>query len=194
MAKKRADYSIRRPRQLAVLGSPVRQAILDALAGAGRSCSVAQISALVGRPADSLYYHLRCLSKAGLVRRVASPAAASRGERHYEAPAAGVRVRYDFSSPTFRKNIVRMTSAMLRATQRDFSRAVHEPSACGEGKHRNTWAGRFELQLTREQLEHVNGLIRQLLDPQYAKDPSPQAKRYAVTIALAPLPDHHRRS
>lgn len=192
MARKRGVYTIDKPEQLAALASPVRHVILDALTAADTPCSVARIAELVGRPPDSLYYHLRSLEKVALVRQVRRTDSAQRDTAYYTVPAAGMRIRYDFSSPGFRKNIVRMISAMLRATERDFSKAAQERSACGSGKHRDTWAGRVELRLTRTQLERVNALVRDLLELQYADTPPQRSKRFALTLALAPIPDRGR--
>src|SRR5262245_35684610 len=54
------------PTQLRLLASPVRQEIVDVLESAGAR-SVAELGALLGRPADALYHHLRRLVAVGLV-------------------------------------------------------------------------------------------------------------------------------
>ncbi|HYV40165.1 MAG TPA: helix-turn-helix domain-containing protein, partial [Thermoanaerobaculia bacterium] len=59
-------YSITRPDQLAALASPVRQEIVDVLAGMPRA-PIAAIAAALGRPANGLYYHVRELVRVGLV-------------------------------------------------------------------------------------------------------------------------------
>jgi predicted transcriptional regulator len=51
-------------RQIRALASPIRQDILDALTAIG-PCSVSELAAAIGRPADGLYYHIRHLLKAG---------------------------------------------------------------------------------------------------------------------------------
>ena len=61
-------HVIRSQKQLAVLASAPRLEIVDILADAG-TLSVAELAAVLERPADALYFHLRALLRAGLVRR-----------------------------------------------------------------------------------------------------------------------------
>lgn len=188
VAERSPVYTIERPEQIALLASPIRHVILDALAAARKPCSVSQLAKLVGRPADSLYYHLRALRRAGLVLEVERPRGADRETTYYTAAGHRMRIRYDFGSPTFRKNIVRMVTAMLRAGERDFSRAAERTAARGFGRRRDTWAGRRELRLTGKQLEALNRLIGELFDVEQA-GPDVRSRRYALTLALAPVPD-----
>ena len=67
----RANREISSPRQIRALISPVRQDIVDTVEAAG-PCSVADLACLLGMPADGLYYHIRCLTRAGLLKAVNS--------------------------------------------------------------------------------------------------------------------------
>ncbi|MGH9702882.1 MAG: winged helix-turn-helix domain-containing protein, partial [Candidatus Acidiferrales bacterium] len=65
---KRNTHLIRSETQLAALAAAARQEIVDVLEQMG-TVSVAELAAALGRPADALYFHLRALTRAGLVRK-----------------------------------------------------------------------------------------------------------------------------
>jgi|ERR1017187_7652657 predicted transcriptional regulator len=59
-------YVVRNEKQLAALASSARPEIVDVLSQMG-TVSVAELASALGRPADSLYYHLKVLKEIGLV-------------------------------------------------------------------------------------------------------------------------------
>ena len=61
-------HLIRSEKQLATLVAAARQEIVDVLAELG-AVSVAELATALGRPADALYFHLRALTRAGLVQK-----------------------------------------------------------------------------------------------------------------------------
>ena len=86
----RRKQEISSPRQILVLASPVRQDILDTVAAAG-PCSVADLARLLGMPADGLYYHIRSLSLAGLLKLTSAKGKRGRGEARLPPERAGRR-------------------------------------------------------------------------------------------------------
>ena len=67
MSRLKDNYIIRDKRQMRALAAATRQEIVDVLPRMG-TVSVAELAAALGRPADALYFHLRILKRAGLVR------------------------------------------------------------------------------------------------------------------------------
>ena len=57
---------IAEPRQIRALASSTRQDIVDTIAAIG-PCSVAELARALGRSADGLYYHIRVLTRVGLL-------------------------------------------------------------------------------------------------------------------------------
>src|SRR3954467_15721721 len=55
--------------QIRALSSPIRQDILDAVTAIG-PCSVAELAAVIGKPADGLYYHIKRLVGVRLLEQV----------------------------------------------------------------------------------------------------------------------------
>jgi predicted transcriptional regulator len=99
MSKVGQRHVIRSEEQLAALGSAARQEIADVLAEMG-TVSVAAIAATLGRPADALYFHLRALKKAGLVRQVGYRSRAGRKEALFRTVAPELWLRYEPRSET----------------------------------------------------------------------------------------------
>jgi predicted transcriptional regulator len=79
----RRAQEISTPRQIRVLASPVRQDIVETVDAAG-PCSVAELARLLGMPADGLYYHIRRLSSADLLKAVNAKSKRGRGEARLE--------------------------------------------------------------------------------------------------------------
>src|SRR5512143_8280 len=105
------SFTISRPDQIAALASPIRQEILDALAGMPGS-SVASIADALGRPADSLYYHLRALARVGLV--VPAGRGRARSEALYRTIAPNLRLAYDPASPVNAARVETAVASMMR--------------------------------------------------------------------------------
>src|SRR5438105_3824602 len=88
-----------RPEHLRVLSSPIRQEVLDTLAGLG-AVSLAELGAILGRPADGLYYHVRLLERAGLVRFAGTRRKRGRAETLVRATAPQFALRYAAAPPS----------------------------------------------------------------------------------------------
>src|SRR5258708_35134832 len=91
--RRRAMHWISRPAQCSALLSPVRQELLDVLARVD-AVSLAELGALLGRPSDGLYYHVRMLERTGLVRSAGKRIVNGRPEALYRAVASQFALRY----------------------------------------------------------------------------------------------------
>src|SRR4051812_38683008 len=78
--------------QIRALSSPARQDILDAVTAIG-PCSVAELAAAVGKPADGLYYHIRQLLEVGLLVETRDDGA-ERGELRLDAAHKALYLEY----------------------------------------------------------------------------------------------------
>ena len=84
--------------QMAALASPARQELLDVLARMG-AASLAEIGAVLGRPSDGLYYHIRVLQRVALVVPAGTRGRGGRKERLFRATASEFALRYASSPP-----------------------------------------------------------------------------------------------
>src|SRR5512146_1874610 len=87
-------HLIRDARQLAALTAATRQELVDVLEQMG-TVSVSELAAALGRPADALYFHLRALTRARLVRQIGYRARPGGKEALYRTVAAELRLHYE---------------------------------------------------------------------------------------------------
>lgn len=184
----RRGFVVERPDAIRLLASPLRQAIVDSIVADGETTANA-LSAVIRRPADRLYYHLRLLEKAGVVRSRESRSANGRAERFFDVPDRPVYLRYDPSSSANRRAVRRVAASMVRAGMRDFVRGFERKGVRAWGPRRELWASRIQGRLTARDLEVVNALMQCLVDRIVAsrgRDPA-SGKAYQLTWLLSPF-------
>jgi DNA-binding transcriptional ArsR family regulator len=189
MGEIRQRHVIRSEKQLAALASAARQEIVDVLAEMG-TVSVAEIAATLGRPADALYFHLRVLKEAGLVRQVGYRSRGGREEALFRTVAPELWLRYEPRSQINRRAVNAIVSSMLRLGIRDFQRAFHGTDAIFSGPHRELWALRKTGRLSLAKVAGVNRSIERL--KRAVSKPHGRGRLYGITVLLTPL-DHRRR-
>jgi DNA-binding transcriptional ArsR family regulator len=180
---------ISRQSQLSVLASPARQEILDVLTRTGPA-AVAELGALLGRPADGLYYHLRALQRARLVVEAGERIHRGRKEALYRTVHAEPKLRHDPSPGGNTPGVVAIVASMLRLGIRDFRRAAADRFVRVQGPRRELWALRATGWLSPAQVAVVNRRIAALRTTVSGRRPG--ARLYAITILLTPL-DHRAR-
>jgi len=188
---KSKPYVVRSEKQLATLASAMRQEIVDVLAEMG-VVSVAELAAILGRPADTLYFHLRQLTQAGLVRREGYRSKGSRQEALYRTPARALMLEYKPEKGSNREAVSAIVGSMLRLGIRDFGRAFRAGDVIVSGSHRELWALRKTSRLSPAQIAGVNRSIHRLLKISKT-NPTGRGRLYAVTVLLTPL-DRRRKS
>jgi len=184
------SYFIRSEAQLAALAAAVRQEVVDVLSEMG-TVSVAELAAALGRPADSLYFHLRVLTRAGLVRRTGTRFRAGGKEALYRTVAPELRLQYEPGKQSNRKAVSAIVASMLRLGIRDFTRAIQSGDVVVSGPHRELWALRKAGRLTPAQVANVNESVQDLANAVSAR--RGKGRLYAITVLLTPL-DRHRKT
>jgi DNA-binding transcriptional ArsR family regulator len=189
MSKRPQSYVVHNERQLAALACSARQEIVDVLSQMD-SVSVAELAAALGRPADSLYYHLRVLTQSGLVRQAGVRSRAGREEALFRTVAPELRLRYPPRSPKNARAMTAIVSSMLRLGNRDFRRAIQKSDVNVAGPDRELWALRRTAWLSLEDVARVNRLIQSLANA--VGGLKRRGRLYGITILLSPL-DRGRR-
>jgi len=180
-------YVIRSRKQLATLKAAARQELLDVLSSMG-TVSVAQLAAALGKPADSLYYHLRILQKTGLVVEEGTRQEAGRSERLYRAVAVDLRLAYTPGLKGNAEAVTPIVDSMLRLTSRDFRAAFENGTTVVEGPQRELWAARTTGWLTEQQVEELNRHLASMRQITVSSPPRDGGERlYALTMVLTPL-------
>ena len=178
-------HLIRSENQLRTLTAAARQEIADVLASLG-TVSVAELATALGRPADALYFHLRALTRAGLVQKVGFRSSARRIGALYRTVSPTLQLRYEPRKASNRKAISAIVASMLRLTTRDFRCAFQNKIVVVSGPHRELWGLRRVGRLSRDELARANRCIHGLSETVGATRRGPL---YAVTVVLTPL-DH----
>jgi hypothetical protein len=179
------EFVIERADQLAALASPARQEVVDGMAAAG-PCAVSELAAQLGRPADSLYYHVRKLESLGMLVRVGERMSGPRAEVVYDVPGRPMRLRYRPRDARNRSGIVKAAAGVLRLAHRDFRAGLAAKDAVVEGPRRNVWCGRYKGWVTAAELEEINGCldrICRILNKERGED----ARLHSFACVLAPV-------
>jgi len=180
---------IKSPSQLAALASAARQEIVDVLSRMG-TVTVAELAAALGRPADSLYYHLRVLVRAGLVVPIASGRPHGRREARFRTVAPELHLQYSTADRKRVRSTSAIVSSMLRLGMRDFRRSLAGGATQLSGPGRELWALRATGWLKPQDIRDVNNKVQRLRDAVWK--PQGAGRLYGITILLTPL-DHRSR-
>lgn len=173
-------------KQLACLAAAARQEVFDVLEQMG-TVSVAELAAVLGRPADGLYFHLRALTRAGLVRNAGHRTRSGRTETLYRTVKPEVQLGYEPQNAANRHAVSAIVASMLRLANRDFRRSFQGGQVVVSGAQRELWAWRKVGRLSRAELARLNHGIRELAKAVSA--PRGDGRLYGVTVILTPL-DH----
>jgi DNA-binding transcriptional ArsR family regulator len=174
---------IKKPKQIRMLASPSRLAIFDVLEAAG-PCSASEIAQALGRPPDSVYYHLNVLMRCGLV----VDREPTRGKKGGIFDVAGrpTRLHYDPRLQANKAAILAVISSMVRDAVRAFGRNF----VVGEvvnGAGRTLWAGRRTAWLTATELRRLNnGILNLTRRLEFTRGRSRRAKLYAFSFVVSP--------
>ena len=178
---------ISRPDQIRVLASPLRQEIADTLGAAGPS-SAAELAELLGRPADSLYYHLRLLRDAELIREGSREMENGRTESVYSIPTRRLLLRHQKGNAEAVDAITKAFSSALRLADRDFTAALQEGRAVFQGAKRNAAGGRVTGWLEADELAELHEHLDRIKELMERSKRTRKGKLYAITFLTNPLP------
>ncbi len=175
-------------RQVRALRAPVRQEIVDAVQAEG-PCSVAQLGARLGRAADSLYYHIRALTRLGLLIERDSPGPGRRAAM-VDVPGRPMRIRYRPGDPAQASALQELAGAMLRLAARDFRAGLASPAAVPDGPRRNLWAARVNGRLSPARVARLTALLREaasIIALASRRDGGDGRPLIALTFVLTPV-------
>ncbi|HXO34239.1 MAG TPA: helix-turn-helix domain-containing protein [Candidatus Acidoferrales bacterium] len=184
MAKLKKTFWIDDVKQLNALCAAPRQEVLDALSQIG-TVSVAELASVLGKPADSLYYHLRVLLKVGLVTRAGHRLSKGRRESLFKTIAPQFGLKYRTGSEGNSPQVNAIIGSMLRLGLRDFKRGFLQQDITVSGRRRELWGLRKTGWLTPAGVEKVNAHIISLIGA--VGKTKPNGRLYGVTVLLAPL-------
>lgn len=147
--------------QIDALASAIRQEIVDTVVASG-PCTARDIARELGRPSDSLYYHLRRLVEADLLEESRARGPSGKEQSFYQVKGHHLALRYVPDDPENVRRVSRVIATMLRVAERDFKGAFKPGLAVTEGSERNLWGLRMKGWLTPDEVRLVNGLLEEL--------------------------------
>lgn len=168
---------------LSALASPARQEIVDALE-AGGAMTIAELGAQLGKAADALYFHLRRLERAGLVRVVDRRRVGKSVAAVYDVPARPMRI--DRAAVPAR-SMDAVATSILRLGLRDYRRGLQDDHAVLGGAGRNLWAARHRGWLTPARLGEFNAKLDELMAIITSGRPGPGTSPVAFVMCLTPV-------
>jgi len=174
---------------LRCLASPVRQEIVDTLESLGGEASVALLAEALGKPADGLYYHLRQLTRAGVIEELAGTGQ-GQGRRYRSAAGAGARVhlRYPAAGPSREVQALdQVAGSLLRIARRDFAAALARPDTVTGGPARELWIARSKGWVSPAALTEVNRLLARLGELLNCRPDARRTRLVALAWVLAPI-------
>jgi len=145
-------------RRLRAITSPLRRMFVDALSALGPA-SVREVAEKVGKPASTLYYHLRQLEDAGIVREVAERPTGKRPEKVYELVSDYFRSEVPPKDAAWRAEVRRHIRENLRTVERSLGAYLEDPRFGTDGD-----SPRFQFRVVRIHLgpEELRELSKRL--------------------------------
>ncbi len=166
--------------------SPLRQDILDAFSVIGPG-SVKQIARELGKPADSIYYHVRRLLEVDLLKLIETRETTRRDESIYDVPADKLELAYDLGDPDNVEVVLRIASSMLRRAQKNFEEAVELENVEPTGPERNFRVMGGMVWLSKDDLREVNRHLNAILDLSGRPRSDKANQLCAITTIISPV-------
>ena len=173
------------------LASPFRLELIG-LFGQEDELSVSDLAARTGRPATSLYHHVRVLEEAGILQEVGTRPKGKRFESVYAVAESMIGIAHDPADPSSKQKIDRTVKSAFRSAARDLVAALDRDDLQTEGPQRNIFSLVLNSRVSPDLLEKINDRLRaleELVAEQCAHDPgpTPDDQFLSLTIALAPI-------
>lgn len=186
-------YPIREIRQFDALSSPVRGEIVDVVDLLG-PLTIAEIGSALGRPADSLYHHVRGLLSVGLLVRKGTMRTQGRKSAVYDVPGRPMPLRYRHTQREHIQALIRSIAGMLRLAERDFRTAFSADLVRSSGRRRNTVHSRALGWYTDEEIHEMRSRIQDVIAEfrESARERGRGKKLYSLTAIMVPLEDRAR--
>ncbi len=173
---------------------PVRIDVFESLQVAGPA-SISELASRLGRPADSLYYHVHKLVSAGVIEELDETRGHEGPGRKgavYSVAAERLDVHLDPGSRHSRDAWVEGSASVLRLAQRDFAKTLDSGDPRPTGSRRNLVIRRIKMRLNSAQLREVNEMLENLYERCWEHARNPEGDLHALTFVMTPLEESQR--
>lgn len=179
------------PEQRSALASPLRLEIIGLFTG-GEPLAIADMAALMGRTAGSLYHHVGILEKAGLLKRTGTRPKGKRYEALFYPAVSRIELEVPDGDADAASHAVRTMAMAFRMAERDLAAAYRRNDCVTEGPGRNSLAFRVHLGVSPKFLARINRHLKAIEDllasgASRRSAPNPDDQHLSLTVALLPL-------
>lgn len=182
------------PKAMSELFKPMRLEVYESLQVSGPA-SIADLALRLGRPADSLYYHVKKLLAIGVVEEWTDGARPRSGPGRKGAlfvVTKRIDVDLDPKSRRSREAWAEGGAAVLRLAQRDYARTLDSGDIRPDGKRRNLAMQRAKVRVSPAELKQLNEQIDALRETMLKYTENTEGELHAVTYLLTPLEESQR--
>ena len=163
---------------------PIRMRILMALVSKQKTSK--QLAAILPDiPPATLYRHIRCLAKAGLINIVAERPVRGAVEKVYTVDPSSATLTADEMASASKEDHLRYFTAFVASLLDDFSHFLERTRTMNltdEGVGYN----KVPLELSDEELKSLSAHLNQVFGPYLANTPRPDRRRRIITSIVMP--------
>jgi DNA-binding transcriptional ArsR family regulator len=170
------------PRVMRALAHPARIEIVEHLNDTGAAVTATEAAAIVGLSPSATSYHLRELAKYGLIEQ--APSRGDGRERVWQSTTTGLRIDADLDEPGARAATQALVDMYLvRDQERLREWIARQPDEAPEWRDAGTIMGQ-RLLITAEELQEINGKVRDLLEPYRMRERQETAPEGSRRVAV----------
>lgn len=176
------------PAKWKALLSPARSEIMQGLRCIG-PCSVAELAAMIDRPADTLYRHLDVLQRAGFVERTGERKRSRHTEQLVDVTGSDFAIGFGQPGDAKSDETLHATSkAFLRSTARTVRDALKAGQLTVQPSTLRNFVLNYDVAwLTPERFRQVRGLVKQLKDIMDEGNAERHGRLYVTLTVSSPL-------
>jgi len=182
--KQRRTVTVRETEQLRAIASPLAHRIIGAMEHLGRA-TVAEIAESIGAPPESLYYHVRRMKAASLLRQVDQEPTTRRNRAVFELVGREVVVDLQHLDDEQLEELVRSRRVLMRFAERSLEQGA---------RRRTTQTDRVRLiqhhvRLGQRDLRELHRRMEELASWVAEHDTRGASQSCVLTLAVGPMPD-----
>lgn len=191
MAKDARQVQQLTPKQMRVMGSPLRIEIVGTFQNYG-SLSIRELAAKLERPADGLYHHVRQLTANKILRAESTRKVGRREEIVYALTAPRFGYESAVKSPAMQQAMLTSANAVLRLAAREFRHAVLAEGLAAEKTRGSSFPKRGKLSrqkswLTEDDLRKLHEMLNEIDTFLRVRLKERKGKPMVLTTVMAPV-------
>lgn len=179
-------HKITDPVQLLAIGSPIRAKIVSIMENR-EEYSVREMADHLGMRAESIYYHVHALVKAGLLIRKRQRPATTRSEVAYQLLAGQICVDWKNMTPAYRSALKKAVRVAHRLSERIMEEALDDPTCRFGGATAGARVQQESVRLGKKKFRELIGMLQEIKRFTMENNDPGEETTYVITAAVAPI-------